>query len=46
MHALSGKSEKNRYKGNSYPRSLTRSELLGMVWGPIAYGMSRRRRRS
>jgi hypothetical protein len=44
VHALSGKSEKNRYKGTSYPRSLTRSELLGMVWGPIAYGVSRRRK--
>jgi GT2 family glycosyltransferase len=44
VHALSGKSEKNRYKGSSYPRSLSRSELLGMVWGPIAYGVSRCRR--
>ena len=46
VHALSGQSEKNRYKGSSYPKSLTRSELLGMVWGPIAYGVSRRRRAS
>jgi glycosyltransferase involved in cell wall biosynthesis len=44
LHALSPASEKNRYKGRSYPRGLTRSELLGMMWGPIAYGLSRRRR--
>jgi len=41
--ALSPSSTKNAGKDESYPRELTRLELLGMARGPVAYARSRRR---
>lgn len=41
--ALSTSSEKNVLKKADYPTELTRLELRGMVYGPIAYARSRRK---
>ncbi len=38
---LSNRSSKNAKKSASYPRELTRAELLGMLYGPLAYLQSR-----
>ena len=46
VYALSPRSEKNRRKPCSYPRELTRAELLGMLSGPVLYLRSRWERRS
>ena len=42
-YLLRADSVKNRNKGVSYPRALTRTERIGMVRGPLAYLTSRRR---
>lgn len=44
-YALSPGSAKNENKQGDYPAELTRLELLGMAYGPIAYARSRRHRR-
>jgi cellulose synthase/poly-beta-1,6-N-acetylglucosamine synthase-like glycosyltransferase len=41
--ALDPRSEKNENKRGDYPSELTRQELAGMLYGPIAYARSRRR---
>jgi GT2 family glycosyltransferase len=41
-YALSPKSKKNRGKATDFPRELTRLELTGLLYGPIAYWRSRR----
>jgi O-antigen biosynthesis protein len=41
--ALHPKSTKNRNKSADFPSELTRLELKGMLYGPIAYWRSRRR---
>lgn len=41
FYALSSKSSKNYKKGSSYPPELTRIELKGMLYGPLAYFRSR-----
>jgi glycosyltransferase involved in cell wall biosynthesis len=41
--ALSPSSTKNHGKRADYPRELTRIELRGMLYGPLAYARSRRR---
>jgi GT2 family glycosyltransferase len=41
--ALSTKSSKNSGKRTDYPSELTKLELWGMLYGPIAYARSRRR---
>ncbi len=41
--ALAGGSEKNEHKGSDYPTELTRLELKGMLYGPLAYAKSRRK---
>ena len=41
--ALAGGSEKNEHKGSDYPEELTRLELKGMLYGPLAYAKSRRK---
>lgn len=40
--ALSSSSEKNEGKQVDYPKALTRLELKGMLYGPLAYWRSRR----
>jgi len=40
-YALSPTSSKNQKKTAAYPRALTRTELAGMAYGPIAYALSR-----
>jgi hypothetical protein len=40
--AVSPKSAKNSRKRRSYPAELTRAELRGMLYGPVAYFRSRR----
>jgi glycosyltransferase involved in cell wall biosynthesis len=40
--ALSSESAKNSAKRANYPRELTRAELRGMIYGPLAYWRSRR----
>jgi hypothetical protein len=40
--ALDPGSAKNERKRNDYPKELTRLELRGMLYGPIAYARSRR----
>jgi glycosyltransferase involved in cell wall biosynthesis/GT2 family glycosyltransferase len=42
-YALSPRSAKNESKQEDYPSELTRLELRGMAYGPIAYLRSRRR---
>ncbi len=42
-YLLSPSSGKNMHRERNYPRSLALLELLGMVTGPLAYLMSRRR---
>jgi GT2 family glycosyltransferase len=44
-YLLSTDSPKNVRKTDSYPASLTVAELLGVLYGPIAYGISRWTRR-
>lgn len=44
-YALSPRSDKNKSKPRDYPGRLTRLELCGMVYGPLAYARSRRRAR-
>ena len=44
-YVLRADSVKNRNKGATYPRALTRTERIGMVRGPVAYVASRRRSR-
>jgi GT2 family glycosyltransferase len=44
-YLLRGNSPKNARKTADYPRSLTVAELLGFLYGPIAYGISRWTRR-
>jgi hypothetical protein len=44
-YALSPRSDKNVKKQTDYPAELTRLELLGMAYGPLAYFRSRRRTR-
>jgi GT2 family glycosyltransferase len=39
---LSARSPKNRKKSTQYPKELTRVELKGMLYGPLAYLRSRR----
>lgn len=41
-YTLSPRSPKNRKKARSYPRELSRLELKGMLYGPIAYVRSRK----
>ena len=43
LYALSPASAKNEGKQADYPRELTRLELRGMAYGPVAYLRSRRR---
>lgn len=45
-YALSPRSEKNESKPRDYPGRLTRLELRGMTYGPLAYARSRRRQRN
>lgn len=45
VYALSSRSGKNVRKQGDYPAELTRLELRGMLYGPIAYARSRSRRR-
>lgn len=40
--ALDPRSAKNEHKRASYPRELTRAEVRGMLYGPVAYARSRR----
>lgn len=42
VFALSSSSEKNERKQADYPKELTRLELRGMLYGPLAYWRSRR----
>jgi GT2 family glycosyltransferase len=44
-YLLRGSSPKNAHKSADYPRELTVAELLGFLYGPIAYGISRWTRR-
>jgi len=44
-YLLSPRSPRNASKPPDYPRELSRTELLGMLKGPIAYAKSRRRTR-
>lgn len=44
-YALSPSSAKNEGKPSDYPGYLTRRELRGMAYGPLAYARSRRARR-
>jgi glycosyltransferase involved in cell wall biosynthesis/GT2 family glycosyltransferase len=44
-YALSPRSGKNAKKQRDYPAELTRLELRGMLYGPLAYARSRSRRR-
>jgi glycosyltransferase involved in cell wall biosynthesis/GT2 family glycosyltransferase len=44
-YAISPRSAKNEGKPADYPSRLTRLELRGMAYGPLAYMRSRRRRR-
>jgi glycosyltransferase involved in cell wall biosynthesis len=44
--ALSSRSAKNARKPSGYPSDLTRLELLGMLYGPLAYVLSRAEARS
>jgi GT2 family glycosyltransferase len=44
-YALSPSSDKNLKKQNDYPAELTRLELRGMAYGPLAYFRGRRRAR-
>ncbi len=44
-YALAPGSAKNQNKQHDYPRALTRLELRGMAYGPLAYARSRPRRR-
>jgi glycosyltransferase involved in cell wall biosynthesis len=44
-YALSPSSAKNEGKPTDYPAHLTRLELRGMAYGPLAYARSRRARR-
>jgi glycosyltransferase involved in cell wall biosynthesis len=44
-YALSPSSDKNVSKPTDYPGRLTRLELRGMAYGPLAYARSRRARR-
>ena len=41
-YLISSSSPKNRNRGDAYPRSLLRAEVLGMMRGPMAYLRSRR----
>ena len=43
--AISPSSEKNAGRQRDFPRQLVRRELLGMAYGPLAYGRSRLRLR-
>lgn len=45
VYALSPRSAKNESKPPDYPRRLTRLELRGMAYGPLAYARSRRAQR-
>ena len=40
-YTLSSKSAKNQKKGANYPRELTLAELVGLLYGPLAYARSR-----
>ena len=42
VHLLSAASPKNAGRSRAYPPSLVRAELRGLVYGPVAYGRSRR----
>jgi O-antigen biosynthesis protein len=42
VHLLSPASPRNEQKVDSYPVSLTALELVGMLYGPVAYVRSRR----
>ncbi len=42
VYALSPSSEKNKDKPGDYPARLTRLELRGIAYGPLAYARSRR----
>lgn len=46
VYALSPRSPKNEGKPHDFPRRLTRRELRGMAYGPLAYARSRRKRRA
>ena len=45
VYALSPSSEKNEDKPGDYPARLTRLELRGIAYGPLAYARSRRQQR-
>ncbi len=40
-YLLSPESPKNVHKSAGYPRELTIRELVGLAWGPFAYGLSK-----
>jgi len=42
IYALNPNSDKNKQKDDTYPQELTRLELQGMFYGPLAYWRSRR----
>jgi hypothetical protein len=40
-HAFAGGNERNRRRYSGWPASLARAERVGIMTGPIAYGLSR-----